>query len=128
MKYDISISGVTNKGSKNVTNKNNYRIKLCIKITRRVNRLAYFSVLTKKLVGNAVSALSCRVKWTMFNGFRGGGRAWSLLWGKWRTSSLDGCVNSLSGRAVSALWDAKSARNTGRSGVHSGSASKLLLE
>lgn len=108
-----------------------WEIKLAVIVSGqgwRMKFLAYFSVLTKKLVGNAVSALSCSVKWTMFSGFLGGGRACSLLWGRWRTSSLDGCVSSLSGRAVKALCEAKRARKTGRSGVHSGRESKLLLK
>lgn len=89
--------------------------------------MAYFSVFTKKLVGNAVRAFPCRVKWTIFKGLLGGGSACNLLWGKCSTSSLEGWDNNLSGKAVKALWDANSARNTGSSGVHSGRESSELL-
>jgi len=89
--------------------------------------VSHFSVFVKKLVGNVVNMLPCRVKCTIFNGLLGGGRACSRLWGRWRTSSLEGCDNNLSGRAVRALCDAKRTRNAGNSVVHSGNASKLLL-
>ena len=87
----------------------------------------YFSVFAKKLVGKAVKAFPCRVKWTMFRGLLGGGRACNLLWGKWSTSSLEGWESNLSGRAVKALWEANKARNIGNSGVHSGRESSELL-